>query len=57
MGDVLQSYCKNNKIVMVYKLNELGNAVAYYDKQRDVTQVILAEANKQFVGVNNKSLK
>ncbi|MFZ4928310.1 OmpH family outer membrane protein [Chryseobacterium sp. Mn2064] len=37
----ISSYCKKNKIDVLFKIDTMVSAVAYYDKEKDITDLII----------------
>ena len=41
LNDVIKTYCKENKIDVLLKIDILGSSVAYYDESKEVTNALL----------------
>lgn len=41
VNKIVQDYCKKNKIEVLFKIDQLQPAIAYYDESKDVTEVII----------------
>lgn len=49
VNKVVKEYCKKNKIDILYKIDVLQPAIAYYDESKEVTQELISQlsASKQ----------
>ena len=41
VNKVVKEYCKKNKIDILYKIDVLRPAIAYYDESKDVTEIVI----------------
>lgn len=44
----INNFCKKNKIDVLLKLDKLSSAIAYYDKEKDITDVIVENLKKMY---------
>lgn len=46
VNQTVKNYCKKNKIDVLYKMDQLQSAIAYYDESKEVTEIIIKLVNE-----------